>query len=138
MVIETLAEIYLFLFSLYHVFTGIISVFFTKFAIRFYQKTYGFHPISINQLLIDAKPWGNLALVVGIIGFMTFFNLNVYFPILFVFCLLLSIRIGYRVYMQDQLYNDMKMKRSENIRMIIIQLMGIFLFMWLGLSKFLS
>lgn len=120
--------IYLFLFSLYHVFTGLISIFFPDFALKFYKSVYGFHPIETQQLKMTLKPWGNLAMVMGIIGFIVLSDLKRYGFILFAFSILLLIRIWYRFTLRKQLISKLNMTPPQNQRMIIIQIIGALLF----------
>ena len=77
-VLEIATLIYLFLFSCYHIITGVISVFFPNFAIRFYKMLYGFHPKETEQLKMTLRPWGNFAIVTGVIGFMVLYNIDRY------------------------------------------------------------
>jgi len=133
-VLEIATLIYLFLFSCYHIITGVISVFFPNFAIRFYKMLYGFHPKETEQLKMTLRPWGNFAIVTGVIGFMVLYNIDRFFLILFPFALLLSIRIWYRLELRSQLYRDLKVTKLQNWRMIIIQLLGAVLFVWFAFS----
>jgi len=133
-VLEIATLIYLFLFSCYHIITGVISVFFPNFALRFYRILYGFHPKETEQLKMTLRPWGNFAIAIGVIGFMVLYNMDKFFLILFPFALLLLIRIGYRLKLRSQLYRDLKVTKVQNWRMIIIQLLGIILFTWFAFS----
>lgn len=126
-----LGDIYLFLFSLYHVITGIVAIFFSKFALRFYKILYGFDPIETEQLMLTFKPWGALALVVGIIGFFTFMRLDLYYPIFLAFIILLFIRAASRSIFFRQLHTKHHVTYLQNLRMVIIQLLGISLFLYL-------
>src|SRR3989344_3976863 len=133
-VLEIATLNYLFLFSCYHIITGVISVFFPNFALRFYRILYGFHPKETEQLKMTLRPWGNFAIAIGVIGFMVLYNMDKFFLILFPFALLLLIRIGYRLKLRSQLYRDLKVTKVQNWRMIIIQLLGIILFTWFVFS----
>ncbi|MCH7850906.1 MAG: hypothetical protein IH845_04660, partial [Nanoarchaeota archaeon] len=53
--VEILALVYLLLFSIYHLFTGIVSVFFSEFALKFYKKIYGLEHLAI-LILKTTKP----------------------------------------------------------------------------------
>lgn len=134
LVLEILTLIYLFLFSLYHVITGTVSVFFPNFALKFYKTLYGFHPKETEQLKITLRPWGNFAIVTGVIGFIVLYDLDRFFLILFPFASLLIIRIWYRLILRKQLYKDLKVTRVQNWRMILIQLLGAILFSWFAFS----
>ncbi len=126
--LDALTLIYLFLFSLYHIITGIISVFFSNFALKFYKTIYGFHPIEKKQLLMTLKPWGNFAILTGVSGFIVLFNTEKYFIFLLPFALLLSIRVWYRIILRKNFYKDLKVTPLQNWRMIIIQIIGAILF----------
>lgn len=134
-ILNFITVIYLFLFSLYHILTGILSVFFSKSALRFYRVIYGFQPAETNQLLLIMKPWGNLALAIGIIGFITVFNINSYYPIMFAFVILLTIRIGYRIMLRRKLKIIFKISPSQNWRIIVIQILGAIIFLAFIFSK---
>ena len=135
-ILNSLTISYLFLFSLYHAITGVVSVFFPDFALRFYRILYGFHPKETEQLKITLRPWGNFAIAIGFIGFIVLFNLEKFFVILFPFALLLLIRVIYRVNLRNQLYKDLKVTKMQNWRMILIQLLGVILFSWFAFSLF--
>lgn len=125
---DLLAFVYLFLFSLYHVVQGAISVFFSDYALKFNEFLYGFHSREKKQLKMTLKPWGSFSLAIGVIGFLVFFNLEKYHLILIGFILLLLLRAGYRILLRKKLYSYWKASPSQNWRMIIIQLIGIILF----------
>lgn len=133
-IINILTISYLFLFSLYHIITGIVSVIFPNFALRFYKVLYGFHPKETEQLKITLRPWGNFAIAIGIIGFIILYDIERFFIILFPFALLLTIRIFYRFNLRNQLYRDLKVTEVQNWRMIIIQFIGVILFIWMAFS----
>ncbi|MEK6828150.1 MAG: hypothetical protein AABX78_02265 [Nanoarchaeota archaeon] len=133
--IEYLAIGYLFLFSLYHITTGVISIFFPKLALKFNKTLYGFQPTDTIQYLLIIRPWGNLALVVGVIGFIVLMNLDVYSPILFVFIILLLIRVGYRVILRNELKKIFKITYAQNLRAILIQIIGIVIFLIFSILK---
>lgn len=128
LIINILTVIYLFLFSLYHIFTGLVSIFFPNFSLHFYKKIYGFEPKEKKQLLMILKPWGNLALTVGIIGFITLYYLQTFYPMLFAFGLLLTIRIWYRYTYREEIEKEFKITSNKNWQMIIFQLIGAALF----------
>lgn len=133
--IEFLAIGYLFLFSLYHIITGIISVFLPRLALKFNKALYGFQPTDNVQYFLIIRPWGNLALAVGMIGFVVLSNLDKYCMILFVFIILLLIRIGYRVILRSELKKAFKISYYQNLRAILVQVLGIVLFVILLVLK---
>jgi len=55
------------LFGTYHLITGIVSMFFPRFSIRFYKGLYDFGEFKDNQqMILSFKPWGALAFSIGI------------------------------------------------------------------------
>ena len=120
--------IYLFLFSLYHIITGMVSIFFPNFSLKLYKKIYGFEPKETKQLLLTFKPWGNLALTIGIIGFITLYNIYIFYPILFALGLLLIIRVWYRFIYSKDIKKEFNINSNKNWKMIIMQLIGAVLF----------
>ena len=132
---EIIAVTYLFLFSIYHLITGIISVFFPKVALRFNKFMYGFQPIEKTQYFLIVRPWGNLALTIGIIGFIVLINIDDYYIILFAFIILLLIRIGYRIALRKELKKTLKITYTQNLRAILIQILGIIIFLIFSLLK---
>lgn len=126
--LDYLAILYLFLFSLYHIVQGIISVFFPDSAIKFNKFLYGFELREKKQLKLSLRPWGSFAFVIGIIGFIVLFNIEEYSLILIAFTILLSFRVGYRILLYNQLKKLLKLTKIQNWRMIIVQVIGIVLF----------
>lgn len=129
-----LAEIYLLLFSIYHTIQGFISVFFSEFAIDLNRKIYGYKPKETEQLKMNFKPWGSLAFVVGIIGLIVFFNLNNCFIILPAFAFLLFLRMSYRIIYKKEIRDYWQVTIFQNFRAIMIQVIGIVLFILLFLK----
>jgi hypothetical protein len=119
---------YLFLFSLYHVLTGIVSVFFSDYSLKIYAKIYGYQPKEKKQLLMTFKPWGTMAIGIGLIGFITLMSLEIYSLMLIAFIVVLGVRAGYRFFLRSDLYDYWSVKPLQNWRMILIQLMGIGIF----------
>ena len=133
-IIEILGLVYLWCFSLYHVVTGFVSVMMPNFALKFYRTLYGFQPIETKQLQITLRPWGNLAFVIGVIGFIVISDLKRFGPICLAFSVLLAIRIFYRLAMRRQLYEDIKVTPFQNWRMIFLQALGVVLLTMLVLG----
>ena len=75
------------------------------------------------------KPWGNLALCVGVIGFIVLFNLNSYNLVLFAFSFLLLVRVWYRVVYGKDIKREWNISNVKNWRMIVIQIVGFLLFL---------
>lgn len=127
--LEIITAAYLFLFSLYHILTGIVSVFFPEYSLKFYKKIYGFNPKETKQLLMTFKPWGNLALAVGFIGFIVLFDLNKYYLLLAPLTLLLLIRVWYRFLYRREIKTEWGITLKQNLRMIITQLTGAIIYL---------
>lgn len=134
-IVNVLTYIYLFLFALYHIITGIVSVFFSDFSIKFYRILYGFQPIEEKQLKMTFKPWGSFAICVSVVGFITLTNLEKYFLILIPLAVLLALRAGCRYLFRKELKNYWKVTEWQDWRMIIIQIAGILLFLTFVISR---
>jgi len=74
------------------------------------------------------RPWGSFAVCVGLAGFISLTNLEKYFLFLIPFIVLLILRVGYRFLLRKQLRDDWGVSRFQNWRMIIIQIIGVLLF----------
>lgn len=134
-ILDTLAFIYLFLFSLYHIIQGIVSVFFPNFAIKFNEALYGFKPKEKEQLKMTFRPWGSFAFSVGVSGFLVLSNMKKYFLFLIPFAVLLIFRASYRFILKKELMGYWKVTKIQNWRMIIIQLLGVILFTIFTISR---
>ncbi|MDO8509295.1 MAG: hypothetical protein Q7S27_06470 [Nanoarchaeota archaeon] len=128
-IVEIITMVYLFLFSIYHVITGIVSIFFPEFSLKFYKVLYGFNPRETKQLVMTFKPWGNLALAVGFIGFMILFNLDQFYFLLLPLTLLLVIRVWYRSAYGEEIKKEWGISSGQNWRMIFIQILGIIIYL---------
>ena len=102
-IIDILTLIYLVIFSVYHIIQGIMSVFYSEKAIKFNEKLYGYKPKETKQLIMNLKPWGSLALAIGVIGLIVALDINKYFIFLLAFAFLLGLRIGYRIIFRNLL-----------------------------------
>ncbi len=136
-ILDLLAAVYLFLFSFYHVIQGFLSVFFSDYALKFNEAVYGFHSKEKEQLKMTFKPWGSFSIAIGIIGFLVLFDLEKYFIILIGFASLLLLRAGYRVSLREKIYVYWKASPFQNWRMIVIQLIGIALFLTFVITRLL-
>src|SRR3989338_11303103 len=103
LVLDSLAYIYLFLFSLYHIIQGTVSVFFPDFAIKFNETLYGFKPKEKEQLKMTFRPWGSFAFAIGVSGFLVLYSMEKYFLFLIPFITLLMFRAGYRFILTKEL-----------------------------------
>lgn len=126
MIVYIVACVYLFVFSTYHVVTGVVSVFFPEFSVKFYRVLYHFEPIETKQYFLMLKPWGALSIFAGITGFLVLFGLERFYPLLMPFVLLISIRVAYRLIFRKQIadYFQVDLRRNlTNIGMLVIDLM---------------
>jgi len=94
---NTLCRIYLFILSAYHLFTGVVSMFFPDFAMTFYKWFYGCEPPDREDLFLILKPWGALAAFAGIAGFCAAGDPIRYKGVVLGLILLLSYRMYYRL-----------------------------------------
>ena len=118
-----ICRIYLLFLSLYHVTTGIISYFFPVFAIQFYKKIYGCEAEHREQLIINLRPWGALALFAGITGLFAAWNPVRYLGVIIALAVLLSLRVLYRIVLRKQMnkYGGMPLHRNIiSITMIFV------------------
>ena len=133
--LDSLAYIYLFLFSIYHLIQGTVSVFFPDFAIKFNEVLYGFKPREKEQLKMTFKPWGSFAFAAGVSGFLVLINMEKYFLFLIPFAILLIFRAGYRLILKKEIMGYWKVTKIQNWRMMIIQLIGFLLFTIFVISR---
>jgi len=134
-IIDNLTLLYLLIFSIYHIIQGVISVFFSREAIKFNEKLYGYRPRETKELIMNLKPWGSLAFVVGITGLIVALDINKYFIFLLAFASLLGLRIGYRIIFRNSIYNYWQVSLWQNWRTILIQIIGIILFLLYSFSR---
>ena len=97
---------YLAVLSAYHVWTGAISFFAPRFALRFYRGMYGCDPVERRHLSLVMRPWGALAIFAGLAGFAAFIEPRARGWIVAATAVLLALRIGYRVALRREL-NDL-------------------------------
>jgi len=110
----TICRVYLLLLSLYHVLTGMISFFFPNFAIGFYKKMYGCEAEHREQLMINLRPWGALAICAGIAGLFSASDPMRYGGVVVALSVLLGLRVLYRIVLREKLarYGGMTPKRN--------------------------
>ena len=131
-ILTLLCRSYLFILSLYHVFTGVVSFFFPEFAIQFYKRIYDCEPQHKKQLLINLRPWGALALFAGIVGLFAAYNPLAYRGVIIGLCVLLTLRINYRYMLRKELKDIGGIRPHRNLISITIIAMGILiLLLWL-------
>ena len=94
---------YLVFLSGYHVFTGVVSMFFPGFAMSFYKRLYGCDPVEREQLEIVLKPWGALAIFAGVVGLAAAAAPDDYAGVIWALVGLLALRVYYRARFGAQL-----------------------------------
>lgn len=94
---ETLCRGYLYLFSTYHVVTGVVSMFFPGFAMSFYKTLYGYDPVERTHLRLIFKPWGALAFFAGVVGLFCANDPQRYVGVVVGLAMLHGLRIYYRI-----------------------------------------
>lgn len=130
----TICRAYLCLLSSYHVVTGVVSFFFPAFAMRFYRALYACDPAERRQLAIVMKPWGALALFAGISGGFAATDPVRYRGIVAALCLLLVLRIVFRVVCRRELAEVGRIPPHRNLLSIgLIAIGAVILSLWLAL-----
>lgn len=94
---------YLALLSVYHVVTGIISFFFPRFALSFYKALYAIDPVEKRHLHIILRPWGALALCMGVAGLFAAVDPVRYVGVIAATLALLVLRVLYRLHLRHEL-----------------------------------
>ena len=133
-ILDWLAVAGLVLFTIYHVLTGIIGGAFSKYSLKFYKAIYGFQPRETEQLLMTFKPWGTLAFVVGLMGFVMLLDIERYSLMFIPMATLLVLRMGYRLYWRQNMYDFWQISPAQNWRQITIQFIGAVLFIIYAIS----
>jgi len=116
---------YLWILSVYHVFTGIISFFFPEQALSFYKKFYDCNPVERKHLVIVLKPWGALAVFAGIAGIFAALDPVKYKGTVAGLAVLLAMRMYYRIVFRDMLRDISGISPYRNLINIGLLLVGI-------------
>jgi len=116
---------YLWILSVYHVFTGIISFFFPEQALSFYKKFYDCNPVERKHLVIVLKPWGALAVFAGIAGIFAALDPGKCKGTVAGLAILLAMRIYYRIAFRDMLRDISGISPHRNLMNICLLLVGI-------------
>lgn len=123
---NTLCQTYLYILSAYHLFTGMVSMFFPDFAMTFYKWFYSCEPPDREDLFLILKPWGALAAFAGIAGLYAAGDPIRYKGVILGLILLLSFRIYYRVAFARRLkqHANIPLRRNlVNVGMIALGIM---------------
>jgi hypothetical protein len=123
--IDFTCSVFLYLFSLYHVITGIISMFFPNFAMSFYKSLYGYDPIERKHLVLILKPWGALAAFAGFVGLFAARDPKRYLGVVLGLALLLLLRIYYRLRFERELLSVGGIPPQRNRVSLAILLFGV-------------
>jgi hypothetical protein len=123
--VEVLVRIYLFLFSIYHITTGIVSFFFPNFAKTFYLKLYDFHYELTPELFLVSKPWGALCISTGIATIFACINPFMYHGVIYALIVLLLLRAVYRYRYRFMMKEVINTDITRNYINIIIIIFGI-------------
>lgn len=122
--------------SVYHVVTGIVSVFFPDFSERFYQVLYHFHPTMTEQYKLVLKPWGALALCAGITGLYAARDPRRYRGVVVAIAILLALRVGYRTYYATTLLEVFRIDYARNATNSVVIALEVLLFgSWLWRTR---
>jgi hypothetical protein len=111
----TLCRAYLYVLSAYHLFTGMVSMFFPGFAMTFYKWFYKCEPPDREDLYLILKPWGALAAFAGIAGLYAAGDPVRYRGVILGLILLLSFRIYYRMVFSGKLERHANIPRRRNL-----------------------
>lgn len=122
---EVIVRIYLCVFSIYHVTTGIVSFFFPNFSKFFYKKLYDFHYELTPELFLVAKPWGALCISTGIAAFFACIYPFNYQGVIYSLIVLLLLRAVYRFKFRFMMKEVIKTDIKRNYLNIALILFGI-------------
>ena len=122
---DTLCRTYLCILSAYHLFTGIVSMFFPYFAMEFYKRFYSCTPPDREDLFLILKPWGALAAFAGIAGFFAAADPDRYRGVILGLILLLAYRIYYRMVFGGMLAKHANIPSQRNFLNVVLIAFGI-------------
>ena len=136
--ISEASSAYLAILSVYHVWTGAISFFAPRFALRFYRGMYGCDPVERRHLTLVMRPWGALAIFAGLSGFVAFIEPRARVWIVGATAVLLALRIGYRVALRRELADIARIDARRNRISVSMLASGLFLLLGELTNRFLS
>lgn len=116
---ESLCRGYLCVLSVYHLFTGIVSMFFPDFAMNFYRWFYRCEPADRADLFLILKPWGALAAFAGVVGLFAAVDPTRYQGVIIGLILLLLFRIYYRLAFARRLEQHANITPRRNLVSIV-------------------
>jgi len=123
--VTSICRTYLVVLSTYHLFTGLVSMFFPGFAMRFYKWFYSCEPPDREDLFLILKPWGALAAFAGIAGLYAAGDPERYKGIVLGLILLLAFRVYYRVAFALRLKEHAKIPLRRNLVNVAMIVLGI-------------
>lgn len=104
MIIAGVGRGYLLFISCYHVATGVVSMFFPRFAMRFYRGLYACNPVESRHVALILKPWGALSAFAGFVGIIAWQDPGRYSGVVLGIIFLLLYRFYYRAKFEHQLF----------------------------------
>lgn len=116
--LKILFNLNLILLALDHLTTGAYGLFFPVKAIRMYKKLYGAEIPETREYFIILKPWGALGIFAGLVGLLPVVDPQKYFLILFALLILLGMRLIYRLKLQKESEQFLKLSKKSNLRSI--------------------
>lgn len=122
---NTLCRTYLYILSAYHLFTGMVSMFFPDFAMTFYKWFYSCEPPDREDLFLILKPWGALAAFAGIAGLYAADDPTRYKGVVLGLILLLSFRMYYRLAFARRLNQHANIPLRRNLVNVSMIALGI-------------
>ena len=122
---NTLCQTYLYILSVYHLFTGVVSMFFPDFAMTFYKWFYSCEPPDREDLFLILKPWGALAAFAGIAGLYAAGDPTRYKGVVLGLILLLSYRMYYRLAFARRLNQHANIPLRRNLLNVGMIALGI-------------
>lgn len=112
---EHVCRTYLCILSMYHLFTGIVSMFFPGFAMEFYRWFYRCEPSQRQDLYLILKPWGALAAFAGVAGLYAAVDPLRYRGVILGLIFLLCFRIYYRLTFARGLEQHARIPTQRNL-----------------------
>lgn len=130
---DAACRIYLLLLSLYHVATGLVSVFSPRLALRAYKVAYGFDPVERTQLSLVLKPWGALALFAGVAGLFAAADPVRYAGVVLGLSLLLAVRLVLRLLFAREAATVLGIPPRHNLANAALIAVGVVILLsWVG------
>lgn len=120
-----IARGYLGILSSYHIVTGAISFFSPGFALSFYKALYAVDPVEKRHLHIILRPWGALAMGIGVVGWFAAVDPVRYVGVILALLLLLILRAVYRIGLRHELLAISRIPSRRNWLNVALIVVGI-------------